>query len=83
MFSMASSLSGFSTGAMFGGIEPILGSLSPAVSGDASNVEDNNSCIYSPSFVSDIFFHNPVLRHFKNNLFVSSFPIISCGLSVI
>ena len=56
MFSMASSLSGFSTGAIFGGIEPILGSLSPVVSGDASNVEDNNSCIYSPSFVSDIFF---------------------------
>ena len=52
MFPMASSLSGFSIGAIFGGIEPILGSSS----GDASNVEDNNSCMYSRSFVSDIFF---------------------------
>ena len=56
MFSMASSLSGFSIGAIFGGIELIQGSLSPEVSGDASNVEDNNSCMYSRSFVSDIFF---------------------------
>ena len=70
MFSMAS-LSGFLIGAIFGGIEPIRGSLSPEVSGDASNVEDNNSCMYSRSFVSDVFFHNPVLRHFF------------CGLSVI
>ena len=56
MFSMASSLSGFSIGAIFGGIEPIQGSLSPEVSGDAFNVEDNNSCMYSRSFVSDVFF---------------------------
>ena len=56
MFSMASSLSGFSIGAIFGGIEPILGSLSPVVSGDASNVEDNSLCMYSQSFVLDIFF---------------------------
>ena len=56
MFSMASSLSGFWVGAIFGGIEPILGSLSLVVSVDASNVEDNNSCIYSRSFVLDIFF---------------------------
>ena len=55
MFSMASSLSGFSIGAIFGGIEQILGNLSPAVSGDASNVGDNNLRIYSRSFVSDIF----------------------------
>ena len=55
MFSMAS-LSGFLIGAIFGGIEPIRGSLSPEVSGDASNVEDNNSCMYSRSFVSDVFF---------------------------
>ena len=55
MFSMASSLSGFTIGALFGGIEPILGSLSPEVSG-VDKVEDNNSCIYSRSFVSDIFF---------------------------
>ena len=55
MFSMASFLSGFSNGAIFGGVELILGSLSPIVSGDASNVEDNSSCMYSRSFVSDIF----------------------------
>ena len=52
MFSMA----GFSIGSIFGGIELILRSLSPVVLGDASNVEDNNSCMYSRSFVSDIFF---------------------------
>ena len=56
MFSMASSLSGFSIGVISGGIEPILSSLSPVVSGDASNMKDNNSCMYSRSFVSDIFF---------------------------
>ena len=83
MFSMASSLSGFSIGEIFGRIEPILGSLSPVMSGDASNVEDSNSCMYSGSFVSDIFFHNSFLRHFRKNLFVSSFPIFCCDLSVI
>ena len=31
IFSMTSSLSDFSIGAVFGGIEPILGSLSPVV----------------------------------------------------
>ena len=56
MLSVASSLSGFSVGAIFGGIEPILGILSPEVSGDASNVEDNNLCLYSQSFVLHIFF---------------------------
>ena len=55
MFSMASSLSGFPIGAIFGGIEPIRGSLSPLVSADASNVEVSNSCLYSRSFVSEIF----------------------------
>ena len=44
---MFSSLSGFSIGAIFGGIEPILGSLSPVVSGGATNVEGSNSCMYS------------------------------------
>ena len=67
MFSMASSLSGFSTGAIFGRIEPILGSLSPVVSGDASNVEDNNSCMYSRSFVSDIFFTTQFCVTLKKN----------------
>ena len=38
MFSMASFLSGFSIGAIFGGIKPILGSLSSVVSGDASMI---------------------------------------------
>ena len=56
MLSVASSLSGFSIGAIFGGIKPILGSLSSVVSGDASNVEDNSFCMYSQSFVLDIFF---------------------------
>ena len=45
----------FSIGAIFGGIEPIQDSLSPVVSGYASNVEDDNSCMHSQSFVSDIF----------------------------
>ena len=53
---MASSLSGFSIGAIFDRIEPILGSLLTAVSGDVSNVKDNNSCMYSQSSVSNIFF---------------------------
>ena len=39
MFSMASFLSGFSIGAIFGGIEAILGILSPVVSGDASSAD--------------------------------------------
>ena len=47
MYSMDSCFSGFSVGAIFGGFEPILGSLSPVISGDACNVEDNNSFIYS------------------------------------
>ena len=55
MFSMASSFSGFSVAAIFGGIEPILGSLSPLVSEDASNVEDSNSFMYIRHFASDIF----------------------------
>ena len=55
MFSMGSSLSGFSIGAIFGGIEPILGSLSPVVSGDASNVKDIRLCMYSQSILG-IFF---------------------------
>ena len=70
MFSMASSLSGFSIGPIFGGIKPILGSVSlvvsPVASEDASNMEDNNLYMYSRSFVSDIF----------------SFPIFCCDLSV-
>ena len=69
-------------GFFLGGIEPILGSLSPAVSGDASNVEDNNSCMYSRSFVFGYFFDNPTLRHLRKNLFVFLFPIFCCGLSV-
>ena len=82
MFSMASSLFGFSIGAIFGVLEPVLGSLSPVVSGGASNVEDNNSYMYSRSFVSDIFFQNPILRHLRKNLFLSTFSIFCCGLSV-
>ena len=59
MFSMASYLSGFSIGAIFGGIEPILGSLSPVVSGGASNVEDNNSCVCILDLFFRIFFSQP------------------------
>ena len=36
MFSMASSLSGFSIGAIFGGIDSVLSISPPVVSGDAS-----------------------------------------------
>ena len=74
MFSVASSLSGFSIGAIFIGIKPILGrigliplNIAPVVSEDASNMKDNNLYMYSRSFVSDIF----------------SFPIFCCDLSVI
>ena len=51
---MASCFTDFSTGAIFGGIEPVLGSLSPPVSGGAYNVEDNDSFMYS-RFFSYIF----------------------------
>ena len=50
MFSMTSFFSGFSTGSIFDQIEPILGSLSPLVPGDASNVADNMSVMYFRSF---------------------------------
>ena len=63
---MASSFSAFSIGEIFSGIEPIIGSLSPLVSGDASNVKDNNSLMYFPSSVPDVFFSNPYLCHFRN-----------------
>ena len=53
---MASSFSAFSIGEIFSGIEPIIGSLSPLVSGDASNIKDNNSLMYFPSSVPDVFF---------------------------
>ena len=36
MFSVASSLSGFSIGAIFGGIDSVLSISPPVVSGDAS-----------------------------------------------
>ena len=61
---MASCFSGFLIGEIFGGIKPILVSLSPVVSGDASNVEDNNFFIYSQFFVSQNFF----TTHFCINL---------------
>ena len=80
---MASSFSAFSIGEIFGGIEPVIGSLSPLVSGDASNVKDNNSLMYLPSSVPDVFFSNPYLCHFRKNLFVSTFSTFCCGFSVI
>ena len=74
MFSMASSLSGFSIWAIFGGIEPIVGSLSPVMSWDDSNVEDNNLCIYSRSFVSDIFFTTQLCVTLEKNCLYLCFP---------
>ena len=70
----------FLIGAIFGGIEPILGSSS----GDASNVEDNNSCMYSQSFVSDIFFTTQfcVTLKKKISIFVSHLLLwLECYLS--
>ena len=81
MFSVASSLSDFSIEGILGGIKPILGSLSPVAPGDVSNVEDTCVCILDLLFW--VFFHHPVLRHFRENLFAFSFPIFCCGLSVI
>ena len=55
IFSMSSSFSGSLIVAVICGIEAILGSLSPLVSGDAFNMEDNNSFMYSQFYSSDIF----------------------------
>ena len=72
----------FSTRAVFGKIEPIVGSLSPLLSVDASKVEVNNSFLYSRCFVLDIFSQRNFVSLSKN-LFASLFPISCCGLSVI
>ena len=80
---MSSSFSGSSIVAVICGIEAILGSLSPLVSGDAFNMEDNNSFMYSQFYSSDIFFSNRFCNFFFVEKFVFTFPIFCCDLSII
>ena len=75
IFSMSSSFSGSSIVAVICGIEAILGSLSPLVSGDAFNMEDNNSFMYSQFYSSDIFFSTRFCNFFfflLKNLYLRS-----------
>ena len=65
----AACFSGFSIGAIFGEIEPILGSLPSLASGNTFSVQDNNLFMYCRSFVLNIF-SQPSLE--KNCLYLCS-----------